>query len=434
MAVAAVLAVSAVLLAGSGCTRNNERPDAPVEITFWYAWGGYEGKFLVSLVDEFNRTHPRIRVKPSFFNIGDKLLASIAGGKPPDVATVWEFMVVTMGESGCFLPLEDRLSSAGVTRDDYLPNIWEYGMYGRHKWGVPTTLNVFGMYYAKKMVREAGLDPEKPPRTRAELELWADRLTQRDERGRLVQLGYAPVMTPIWIWNFGGQLFDPAAKRFTLDSPRDIAALDWMAAMYGRSGGMDAYRRFAAGFGKLDSPQNPLFVGKMAVREDGQWFLQFINKYCPSLEFGVFPYPPQTEGGESWTQMTGSFWVIPKGTKHPREAWEFLSWLIAPPQSARFCAELLNIPPMREAIDHPAFLKVRQDPNFDFFVRLVADGRARPGPSVPVSQQFSEAMEQETSLVFSGQVAADKFMADLNRRMNRELERAATLLGTGDEE
>ena len=88
-------------------------------MVFWHAWTGYEGKFLESLVDEFNRTHSRIHVKPSSFVIGDKLMAAIAGGIPPDVATVWDWMPPTMGESGCFVPLNDYLARGGIKKDTH---------------------------------------------------------------------------------------------------------------------------------------------------------------------------------------------------------------------------------------------------------------------------------------------------------------------------
>ncbi|MFH1741245.1 MAG: hypothetical protein ABIH23_19755, partial [bacterium] len=75
----------AVSISISACSRQDI--NGPVRLVFWHAWGGYEGKFLEGLVDEFNRTHTHIQVKPSHFLIGDKLMAAIAGGIPPDVAT-----------------------------------------------------------------------------------------------------------------------------------------------------------------------------------------------------------------------------------------------------------------------------------------------------------------------------------------------------------
>ncbi len=397
-----------------------------MRIRFWHAWGGFEGKFLEELVAEFNATHPNVIVEPSQSTIGDRLLASIAGGKPPDIATVWEFMLVPMGESGCFLPLEDRLAKAGLGEAEFLPNVYTYGMYSQHKWGIPASLNTTAIYFNKQVAREAGLDPDKPPTTIAELDEWSRRMTGRDGNGGLTRIGFVPNRLTVWMANFGGEVFDTDSKSFTLDRRENIESLEWMKSLYDQVG-IDTYRRFAAGFGKTDSPQNPFFVGKIGLREDGQWFLQFIREFAPQMEYGLFPYPSK-EGVEGMARVEGSFWVIPAGTKHPDEAWEFLHWLTAPEQSARFCARLRNIPPLRASLEQPAFREVRKDQDFEFFVRLVLDGRTRALPALPVAQQFNEQLMQGSESVFSGREEPERFLRDLNRTMNKELERQVKLL------
>lgn len=409
------------------CAREDAALDEPVRLRFWHAWGGFEGKFLDDLVAEFNTTHPHIRVEPSYFNIGDKLLASIAGGKPPDIATVWDFMLVPMGESGCFLPLEERLSSAGVRPDSFLPNVYEYGMYSRHNWGIPASLNATAIYYNRTLVREAGLNPDKPPRTIAELDEWSRRLTKRDANGNLERLGFAPSRIVNWMWCHGGEVFDSHARTFTLDDARNIEALTWMKSYYDEIG-MDNWRRFTAGFGNYDSPQNPFFVGKVAMREDGQWFIQFLKEFAPDVDYGIFPFPPASDQLPQVSRVEGSFWVIPAGTKHPDEAWEFLRWLTAPEQSSRFCARLRNIPPLRASLEQPSFAAIRADTQFEFFVRLVLDGRTKPMPALPVAQQFNEQLNQGAESVFAGRREPAAFLRELNRTMNAELSRQIKLL------
>jgi ABC-type glycerol-3-phosphate transport system substrate-binding protein len=414
-----------------GCNRRVD-PNAPVELRFWYAWSGYEGKFLQSLVDEFNATHPHIHVQGSFYNIGDKLLASIAGGSPPDIVTVWEFMLTTMGESGAFFPLEDYVTSAGLTRDSYLPNLYDYGTYGKHRWGVPSAMNALAIFYNTKLVRDAGLDPAQYPKTMAELAEWAKKLTLYDERGIMRQLGFSPSATPVYFWNFGGNYFDTENKRFTLDDPGCIRAMEWMASVH-KSSGIVNVRRFSAGFGKLDSPLHPLAQGKMALREDGQWLIKILAEYAPDLDYGVFPFPPEKAGDTAVTRVDSSFWAIPYASKHPDEAWEFLSWLIAPEQSARFCFALRNIPPLHASVNHPAFAEARKDPRFDFFVREVEEGRARTQPAMPVGQQFQEKLEQGQDVVWGGSITPKAFLENLNMDMNRQLDRETRMLGSGDD-
>ena len=406
---------------------------APVHLRFWHAWGGYEGRAIQDLVDEFNRNHPGIVVEASQFSIGDKLLASIAGGKPPDIATVWSYMLTPMGESGAFLPLNDYMTSSGYTKNDYLPNVWEYGMYGRQRWGVPTTLNVLAIFYIKDALRKAGLNPDQPPRTAAELQNWSRQLLQRDSAGNVESLGFVPTQTDVWFRAFGGHLFDSSTRTFTLTDPRNIEALTWMKETIDAAGGMATYRRFTAQFGKLDSPANPLFTGKLAMKEDGQWVIRFFQKFAPDVDYGVIPFPPAQSGDPAIAKLDGSFWALPVGTRHPDEAWTFLSWMIAPKQNARLCAAFLNVPPMRATLDEPAFKTARENAKFETFVRLLIDAKALPQPATPVSERLYDKLDNGAQRVFSGSISPAAMLKDLDRDLNAELKRANALLGTPDQ-
>jgi multiple sugar transport system substrate-binding protein len=302
--------------------------------------------------------------------------------------------------------------------------VWDYGLYGKHRWGIPSTLNTTAIFYNTALVKKAGLDPAHPPKTTAELYEWSKRLTHKGADGRTLTLGYVSAEADFWFPNFGGRMFDMKSGEFVLNSPQNIATIQWMKSLVDTAGGMDAYRRFSASFGKLDSPQNPLFTGKLAMKEDGQWLIEFFHNYAPNVEFGLFPFPPEKEGMPSHTIMSGSFWAIPVGTKHPEEAWTFLSWLSAPKQIGRFCAKLNNIPPRREALDEPAFAAKRKDPKFEFFVKLIADGHAIPQEVTPVSEQLYDQLNDGSQAVFSGTISAKAMLDNLNAKMNLELKKS----------
>lgn len=199
-----------------------------------------------------------------------------------------------MGESGCFLPLEDRLAKAGLGEAEFLPNVYTYGMYSQHKWGIPASLNTTAIYFNKQVAREAGLDPDKPPTTIAELDEWSRRMTGRDGNGGLTRIGFVPNRLTVWMANFGGEVFDTDSKSFTLDQRENIESLEWMKSLYDQVG-IDTYRRFAAGFGKTDSPQNPFFVGKIGLRK-ARPVVPAVHPRVRATD-GVRPLPLPLEGG-----------------------------------------------------------------------------------------------------------------------------------------
>jgi multiple sugar transport system substrate-binding protein len=173
-------------------------------------------------------------------------------------------------------------------------------------------------------------------------------------------------------------------------------------------------------------------MNKLALKEDGQWMIQFFRKFAPKVEYGVFPYPPAHAGEKGVAKLDGSFWAIPVGTRHPDEAWTFLSWLIAPPQNARLCAGWLNVPPMRATMDEPIFAAVRQDEKFEFFVKLLADGTAIPQAATPVNEQLYDKLENGAQRVFGGSLNSSEMLRDVNEGLNQEMDRMKYLEGTSE--
>ncbi len=421
-----------ILLLFWQCTRSSEESDV-VELSFWHLWGGHEGRYLNTLVDEFNETHSHIHVNTVFTPmIGDKLMASIAGRVPPDIATVWHYMFVNMGEAGCFIRLNEYMEESGYTEDSYFPGMWEFGMFSENRWGVPASLNLYGIYYNRALVAEAGLDPDNPPLDVDTLKAWAEKLTVHDERGRLRRVGYLPGNPVIWFHNFGGKIYDPETRILSLDHPNNIKALNWMNDFFDIVG-RDKWREFSSGFGTYDSPQNPMYQGEIVFGEDGQWLIGMIKEHAPDFDYGVMPFIDVVEGGAGHTQVEGSFWTIPVGTDHPDEAWEFLSWLIAPEQSGRFAAVLRNIPPMTEAVDVPEFQEALENPHFQFFVDMMFEGKARPFLAIPILNELTLRLIQGVEAVYRGAVTPEDFLIRLNRDLQAILDRELEFMGIDHE-
>ena len=55
--------------------------------------------------------------------------------------------------------------------------------------GIPVQRSTVVLYWNKELCKEAGLDPEKPPKTWAEQLEFAQKLTKRDAAGNVTQWG-----------------------------------------------------------------------------------------------------------------------------------------------------------------------------------------------------------------------------------------------------
>jgi sn-glycerol 3-phosphate transport system substrate-binding protein len=60
---------------------------------------------------------------------------------------------------------------------------------GGKTWGIPFQRSTIVLYYNKELFKEAGLDPNKPPATWAEMADYAKKLTKKDASGKVTQYG-----------------------------------------------------------------------------------------------------------------------------------------------------------------------------------------------------------------------------------------------------
>lgn len=397
---------------------------AAEEIVFWHGWGGDEGKALERIVEGFNKSQDRIVVRPVFVPIGmgEKIMATLAGGSTPEVVTVWDWMVVPLGYNGAIIPLEDRLSKAGITEGDYVKGVWSYGSYKGHKYGLPTTLNIYAFMWNKNLYRDAGFDPDKPPATTQDLDRYAERLTESDSKDRLKRLGFLPSVSHIYFYVFGGSLVDSVTGAITANNPKNVEALDWIATYY-KKYDIEKIRRFQAGWGDSMSPLNPFFRGQLAMQEAGQWEILSAQKFAkPDFRYGVSAFPAPAGGRKDVAYVSGSFWVIPAGSKKKDQAFEFLAWLTAPAQAAEFAASLFNIPPRISALESPVF-ESKLTPEFRQYLKLLQSGFVYTFPQLPIGQFYLTELTQALSDVQSGAKTAKQALDSVQEKVEREMQR-----------
>ncbi|MFC1672475.1 extracellular solute-binding protein, partial [Planctomycetota bacterium] len=157
------------------------RDDGRVVVTYAEKWSGFEGQAIKDTVDAFNRKQDRIFVELVVQgDIVEKVRIAIAGGNPPDLAGLYSFDVPVFASQNALVPLDDMIEEAGIGPHTYVNAYWRLGVYRDRVWTLPTTPSTWALHWNKKLFREAGLDPERPPRTIQELDEYAEKLTTQD--------------------------------------------------------------------------------------------------------------------------------------------------------------------------------------------------------------------------------------------------------------
>ncbi len=328
----AALGAAAVLPAGG---RLAARPAAAgPTISYWHLWtDAFYGGLQDKLAAQFNATNPGFTVKP-FRNAGgdQKVILAITSGQPPDV---WMMASAPIDKAviGALQPLDSYIASSRVIRQsDFFASTWNTGVFRGHVYAIPYDFDTVSLYWNKDLLKRAGLDPATPPETWAELQRYAERLTLKDAKGNLTQVGFSPTLLgfttaqEMWGWALGGRYWDYAATKPTLTDPANVKALQWEVDWVNHFGGAKGFDRFS---GSLSSLSN--FYGtKVAMWMAESYYLSYLFKYVPSVKnIGIAPFGvprPDTSHPFITGNVDGNMIAIPTGSKNATQAWKFIEW------------------------------------------------------------------------------------------------------------
>ncbi len=321
-----------------------------VHLTWWTMWSGASLTPVNQMVAQFNKTHPTIQVTetniPSVATTSTaKLLSSIAAGDPPDVFTEWWPEIGSFAADGDLTSFNKYLTGplAGFKKFLY-PVAVQGGSYKGQLVALPMSLNSWALYYNKTLLAKYGIT--SPPTTLAELQadqakMWVT------SNGQVSQMGFYPDTNENgfeFYTSFFGDTNCIKNGKYDYESatacPGGIAEMNFIKsyAQYSYSQVMalqTAMGQVAGGAGDIWSN------GKAGFVLSGPWEGQvLVPATDTALEgnYGVEPFPGTAKYIGS-TLGQGNFVIVPKGTKHPQQAIEFIAWL-AGYHNAAFMAKI----------------------------------------------------------------------------------------------
>lgn len=419
-----------------------------VIINYWEKWTGFEAAAMQSVIDDFNGSQSRIEVRMLAISPLDvKLMLAASSGNPPDVAGLWEYSIPDFAEKGALLPLDEALAEAHLGADHYLPAYWELGRHRGFTWALPTTPGCIALYYNKKLFREAGLDPERPPQTFAELESMSrrltrvelnrggaivrvpfDELTATEREGRkysIVQVGHMPADAGMFIsaWGlwFGAKYYD-GDRRILADDAGNLAAFRWLRDVT-LTYGLDNLRDFGATYGQSQTSQSPFLAGTAAMVVNGPWLKNFIEKYAPDIEWGVAACPaaPGVADTAPRTLVVSDMIVIPRGAKHPRESFEFIRYLQRQDVAEKLARAQQKFTALREV--SPDFVARHPNPAIGQFIELARSPNAVAVPRLSNWREYDIEMTIAAMRVRYLLMSPEEALAVVQQRMQWRYDR-----------
>lgn len=398
--------IIALLFLGGGCGKKDESQGRTV-VNVWPGWAGFERSALDSIVDDFNQSQDRILVKTlTMSEIEKKLLLAVAGGHPPDLVRLPTFYLPPYAQNNALLPLDKLIERYGIQRSDYIPVFYDACIYEGQTWALPITASMTALHYNKKMFRDAGLDPEKPPTSIAELEKMNEQILRYRKDGSIELMGHLPVEPDWWVTSwpdwFGKGVWDKD-RVMTLDTADSMRAFEWIES-YPKRFGADKLLTFKSGFGTFASPQNAFMQGKVAMVMQGIWMDNFINNYASDdFEYGVAFFPSE-DGKRQVTIAEPDSFSIPAGAKHPQEAFEFLMYLQRPEVVEKLALNHRKMTSLVKVSD--SFFETHPHPYIESFYKFAQSPDAVIRPQIKQFTEFRDDFRVVANSLFSGTATA----------------------------
>ena len=176
-----IFSASAIALIASLTSAN-----AATEIQWWHAMGGELGAKLEEIAKNFNESQTDYVIKPSYKgNYVETMTAAIAAFRAkqqPAIVQVFEVGTGTMiAAKGAVYPVYQLMADQGEPFDPaaYLPAVAGYYTDTEgNMLSMPFNSSTPIMYYNKTVFEKAGLDPNAPPKTWADMEAASKKIVE----------------------------------------------------------------------------------------------------------------------------------------------------------------------------------------------------------------------------------------------------------------
>ncbi len=387
-----------------------------VEITWWTPnWGEERARELAS---RFEADNPDIKLNLEITiakGLQNRVLVALRSGNPPDLIQTSNQWTIPFAATGKLLALDDFAAEAGVDLEDLVPATVDVVTYEGSMYGMPYRAQTHGLIYNKGMFREAGLDPERPPETWAEMIEFGKKLTNADENRYGIgvsgggEMGNLVTRMLPFIWMNGGRAISEDLKTAMINEPEAVEAVEFYTSP------LTTYKIAPPSTLQNDGAAlRRLFdTGNIAMYISGQYDLPAIREEAPDIEIGVglLPHP---EGKETAGVLSGWGFVVPLDSDKHEATLKFLAFMMKPENQA-FLTD--TFPAARSAMSLPRF----QDPLLDAFKEAL--NYSRPVPATPAWAQANQIIFDTTQEVLLGVATPQEAMDSAAEQIQELLDR-----------
>lgn len=334
----------------------------PVEVTFWHQVSLAQADWLTQAIRHFNASQHDVHVSldqfPSYRELMQTYLAGLSTGHLPDLFQPEDTTVQKLVDSRSVVPVQACVDAEHFPLSDFL-GLAHYS-YRNVLYALPWNVSNPVLYYNRTVFQNAGLDPDKPPTSFAQVKAYSRQITQSHAARYGIVLRVEPYVFEFLNAKAGGTLVnngngrDARATAATLDTPTELAIWTWWNDMVAsglalNAGGAPYDIRHIGAVG----------TGEAAMTIEASSALGEIKKVLesgayPTVKIGIAPLP-SPNGSGSVPVGDGSLWISRASSPQKRAAaWQVIKYLTSNQQEAALAVALGYAPIRRSATSVPA--------------------------------------------------------------------------------
>ncbi|MFF3395326.1 extracellular solute-binding protein [Streptomyces sp. NPDC002669] len=402
--ITATALVAALALAATACGSDDESGGTKSSgelsgtVTWWDTSNvGSEDKVFKKLAEGFEKKHPKVDVKYVNVPFGDAQNkfknAAQAGSGAPDVIRSEVAWTPEFADLGYLAPLDGTVALKNP--DDFLKQAAASTKYKGKTYAVPQVIDSMGIFYNKKMFKDAGVEP---PANIADLKSVAKKIKDKTGKTGLYLRGDDSYYFLSFLYGEGGDLVAPADKAITVDNEAGVKAFgvvkDLVDSGTAKTDATDGWENMMQSFKN----------GDVAMMINGPWAVTDTltgKQFTDKANLGIAPVPAGSAA--QGAPQGGHNLAVYAGSKNLDASYAFVEYMTSVEAQAQVAGELNLLPTRTSAYGRQQAV---DSDIVQFFKPVVETAVERPW--IPETGSLFAPLNTEYTKVLTGQTTPEK--------------------------
>ncbi|MFF9566133.1 extracellular solute-binding protein [Streptomyces sp. NPDC014685] len=402
--ITATALVAALALAATACGSDDESGgtkgsgELSGTVTWWDTSNvGSEDKVFKKIAEGFEKKHPKVDVKYVNVPFGDAQNkfknAAQAGSGAPDVIRSEVAWTPEFADLGYLAPLDG--TAALKNPDDFLKQAAASTKYKDKTYAVPQVIDSMGIFYNKKMFKDAGVEP---PANIADLKSVAGKIKKKTGKTGLYLRGDDSYYFLSFLYGEGGDLVAAADKEITVDNAAGVKAFgvvkDLVDSGAAKTDATDGWENMMQSFKN----------GDVAMMINGPWAVTDTltgKEFSDKRNLGIAPVPAGSVA--QGAPQGGHNLAVYAGSKNLDASYAFVEYMTSVESQAQVAGELNLLPTRTSAYGRQQAV---DSEIVQFFKPVVETAVERPW--IPETGSLFAPLNTEYTKVLTGQTTPEK--------------------------